>query len=107
VYTPRLAIGALVSKYPELFSAILSDMGLLRAAEANALNTAGEHFKRYAMQIFSDCELFVREYQRLVNLLSNYWDPEAEDPILLIMPNGATWQSCHPIGDFSSRFFRR
>jgi phage-related minor tail protein len=65
-------------------------MGLLRAAEAKAMNTVGEHFKQHAMQIFSDCKLIVRGYQRLVNLLSNYWDPEVEDLVPLVMRNGGS-----------------
>jgi hypothetical protein len=45
------------------------------------------------MQIFSEYEFSptVRGYQRLiVNLLSNYRDPEAEDLVLLVMPNGGS-----------------
>jgi hypothetical protein len=72
VHTPRFVIGAFMIKYPELFSAIVSDMDLFRAAEAKALNTVGQHSKRHAMQIFSDCEFTARGYQRLVNMLSNY-----------------------------------
>jgi hypothetical protein len=45
VRTPRFVIGALMSNYPELFCAIVSDMGLLRASEAKALNTVGDSFK--------------------------------------------------------------
>jgi hypothetical protein len=90
VHTPRFVIGALLSKYPELFSAIVSDMGLLRAAEVKAMNTVGEHFKQHAMQIFSDWKLTVRGYQRFVNLLSNYLDPEVEDLVPLVMPNGGS-----------------
>jgi hypothetical protein len=62
VQTPRFVIGALMSKYPELFSAIVTDMGLLRAAEAKTLNTDGEQFKQQAIQIFSDLELTGRGY---------------------------------------------
>jgi hypothetical protein len=32
----------------------------------------------------------VQGYQRFVNLLSNYWDPEAEDLVPLVMPNGGS-----------------
>jgi hypothetical protein len=31
-HTPRFVIGALMSKYPELFNDVVSDMGLVRAA---------------------------------------------------------------------------
>jgi hypothetical protein len=58
----NIVIGVMMSKYSELFSAIVSDMGLLRGAEVKALNTVGEHFKQEAMQVSSDCELIVRGY---------------------------------------------
>jgi hypothetical protein len=54
--------------------------------EAKALNTVGEHFKPHALQTFSHCEVTVRRYHSLVHVLSNCWDPEAEDLVPLDMP---------------------
>jgi hypothetical protein len=54
MHTPRYVIDALVTKDPKPFSAIVSNMGLLRAAKATrALNTIKGHFKQHAMQNFS------------------------------------------------------
>jgi hypothetical protein len=72
MHTPRYVIDAFFTKDPKPFSAIVSNMGLLRATEATrALNTIGGHFKQHAMQNFSDCDMTVRKYQSLIDMMSN------------------------------------
>jgi hypothetical protein len=107
VNTPRFVIGALLAQYLELFNAIVANLvGIMLRVEVKVRNAVREHFKLQAIQVYSDCGLTLRGYQRLANLLFYAWDPKTESILQVGLPNGANmvklpskWWSFHKIAE--------
>ena len=60
----------------DVWADILSDKKVEVAAEELAMAKIQKHWESVALQIYMHCGLTEAAYQKLINLLSNVWDPD-------------------------------